>query len=121
MKHFGKIDRKDVVDSKTYARYVQQKLGVPYPTVKNLVILNKAIKDIFEEYPHINYDTLCNLVDWAKAKNKKFAETYSLVSMYRYAWKDGFSPQLYQLQHPKTKFQYKTSLQPVSLFLIYAF
>lgn len=107
MKHFGKIDRKDVVDSKTYARYVQQKLGVPYPTVKNLVILNKAIKDIFEEYPHINYDTLCNLVDWAKAKNKKFAETYSLVSMYRYAWKDGFLPELDPVNAELEDFQSK--------------
>lgn len=94
MKYAGMITRENVVDNKTFARYVQQRLGVPYPTTKNLVILNKAVKSFFEEYPHLGYESLCNLVDWAKAKNKRFGDTYVLVNMYRYAWQDGFMPEL---------------------------
>lgn len=107
MKFANKVNREDVVDGKTFARYVQQRLGTPYPTVKNLVILNKAIKDFFESYPHVGYDSLCNMVDWAKAKNKKFAETYSLVSVYRYAWKDGFLPELDPVNVESENFQVK--------------
>lgn len=107
MKFQGMVTRENVVDSKTFARYVQQRLGVPYPTAKNLVILNKAIKSFFEEYPHLGYESLCNLVDWAKARNKRFADTYVLVNMYRFAWQDGFLPELDPIDFEAQSFQEK--------------
>lgn len=91
---FGVMTKEEVKDPKSYANYVQQNIGTPYPTVKQMVILRKNIKSLFDQYPDADYGTLVRLVEWAKAKNKKFAHSYALVASFRYAWKDGYLPEL---------------------------
>lgn len=85
---------KHVVDAKTFAVYTQQRLGVPTPTIANLVILRKRIKGLFAEYPQMDYGSLCKIVEWAKGKRKRYSQTYQVVAAFRYAWKDGYLPEL---------------------------
>lgn len=91
---YGIMKKEEVVDSKTLAQYVQQKLGTPYPTTQGMIVLRKNIKVIFKLYPDADYQTLVKVVDWAKAKGKKFAHCHNLVAAYRYAWRDGYLPEL---------------------------
>lgn len=91
---FGVIKKEQVTDPKSYANYVQQNLGTPYPNTKQLIILRKNIKQLFELYPEADYTTLIKMVEWAKSKKKKFAHSYALVASYRYAWRDGYLPEL---------------------------
>jgi hypothetical protein len=91
---FGIMTKDQVTDPKSYANYVQQNLGTPFPTGKQMVILRKTIKDFFKAYPDADYGTLIRLVEWAKARKKKYAHCYALVSSFRYAWSDGYLPEL---------------------------
>lgn len=90
----GMMSPQDVVDAKSFANFAQQKLGIPYPTQKSIAVLNKALKEFFAQYPQADYSTMCRLVEWAISKKKRFAHTYSLVYAFRYAYKDGYLPEL---------------------------
>lgn len=93
-KFIGLYAPHEVVDAKSFASYAQQRLGIPYPTRKSIAVLNKALKEFFAQYPQADYGTMCRLVEWAIAKRKRFAHTYSLVYAFRYAYKDGYLPEL---------------------------
>lgn len=92
--YFGYLSTSQVNDAKTFARYCQQEVGIPYATQANMVILRRHIKGFFEHYPQADYRTLCKLIDWAKARNKRFTAPHILVTAFRSAWKDGFLPEL---------------------------
>jgi hypothetical protein len=77
----------DVDDAKTYASFVQQKLGVPC-SGNNLAVLRKKSKEVFEKYPGCDWKTLCQLVDWARARKKRPPSAWHLVSWFPYAWAD---------------------------------
>lgn len=91
---YGVMKASDVTDAKTLAQFYQQKLGTPYPTTQGLILLRKQIKMIFQVYPDADYQTLVKMVEWAKAKGRKYAHCHTLVSHYRYAWRDGYLPEL---------------------------
>lgn len=84
----------DVNDPKSFAEYAQQKLGIPYPTGKSIAILKKALREFFEHYPQADYNTMCRVVEWAKTKKKRYAQVYQLVYAFRYAYQDGYLPEL---------------------------
>ncbi len=90
----GYMPPTEVVDAKSFAAYCQQEIGTPYPTTKSIAALRRNIKGLFTQYPQANYTTLCKIVDWAKARDKRVANSHNLVMMFRYAWKDGFLPEL---------------------------
>lgn len=90
----GYMSPAEVTNNRNFASYCQQELGIPYPSVPNLAKLGKNIKQIFAAYPDANFFTLCRIVDWAKARNKRYAHPHILVMQLRYAWADGYLPEL---------------------------
>ncbi len=81
--------RSDVVDAPTFAFYVQQEIGVPIPyTQREWLALRAALKKFFATYPDANFDTLCDIVAWARAKKRHPNHCYALFSLYRYAVAD---------------------------------
>jgi hypothetical protein len=90
----GLVGVQDVNDPVTFAQYVQQRLGTPYPNYKQLPVLRKTIKTFFEAYPNADYGTLVRLTNWARDKKKRPAHSYQLIGMVRYAWSDGALPEL---------------------------
>jgi hypothetical protein len=85
----------DVVDSSSFARYAQQRIGTPMPTSsRDFSILNAKLRDCFVCEPLVTWDSLASLVDWARAKHRRTASAWGLLGLVRYAWKDGILPEL---------------------------
>lgn len=91
---FGYLPPSEVKDSKSFATYCQQELGTPFPSQKNMPALRRQIKEFFERYPNADYYSLCRIVDWAKSRKKRLAHAHVVVASFRYAWADGFLPEL---------------------------
>lgn len=88
------LTQEDVVDYKTFARYCSQQTGTPYPTGKQIAILRKNIKELFEQYPSMDYHSLCRIVEWSKAKHKRYATPGGMLGGgMRFAWRDGYLPE----------------------------
>lgn len=77
-----------------FAGYASQTIGIPTPTIKDMTILRKKCKEFFAEYPHCDWYTMCRIVQWAKARKKRFARVWMLVARYREAWSANFIPEL---------------------------
>src|SRR5690606_16911809 len=89
------LSASDVVDANSFAQYCQQETGIPLLRGRKIIALRKEIKIFFDTYPHATYFTLCRLVDWAKAKKKRYADASNLLSKgFRLAWVDGYLPEL---------------------------
>jgi hypothetical protein len=77
-----------------FAEFVQQKLGVPWPTQKDLAILRKKITEFFEHYPKLTYFTLCRVVEWCRSRHRRYDRVWKVIDAFRYAWTDGVLPEL---------------------------
>jgi len=88
------VTRQEVDSPESFAMFVQQKLGTPYPTMKEMNILRKYLKEFFTTYPDLNYSVLVKIVDWCKAKKRRPAHSYQVITYLRYAWRDGAIPDL---------------------------
>lgn len=89
------IQRGSVVDSKTFAQYAHQQVGVPNPTGKDIAALNGYLKKFWERYPGANWETLCKVVDWSKNNNSKYYSPMALVENgHKIAWLRGYLPEL---------------------------
>lgn len=77
-----------------YANYMQQKLGVPYPTVKDMIVLRKKIKALFEQYPNADWKTLCKIVDYCKSVRYRPNRAWAVLDKHREAWAAGFVPEM---------------------------
>lgn len=77
-----------------YANYIEQVLGVGFPTKKDLIILRHRVKQILDYYPQANWYTLCRLVAWLKKKKRKFVRVYCVVDNFREAMAAGALPEL---------------------------
>lgn len=77
-----------------FAEYVQQKLGVPWPTQKDFTILRHKITEFFEHYPKCTYYTLCRVVEWARSRRRRYDRVWKVIDAFRYAWIDGVLPEL---------------------------
>lgn len=102
----GLLDRvgaADVTDTKSYARFVQQHVGVPYCTKGDVVALNKAISEFKERYPHLAekpWPTLVRAAMWCRSKKKRPAKIAAIVNtMLSWAWADGALPELDPRHH----------------------
>lgn len=80
--------------NKAFANYVQQTLGVPYPTIKDMTILRKKTKLFFQNVPDADWKTLCKVVQWAKARKRRPPRVFMVVEMFRDAWAAGYLPEL---------------------------
>lgn len=79
----------DVKDGKTFARFVQQRYGTPYPTHKSLAILNRQAKALFKEHPDCNWRTLVEVAQYCHGKKRRMPEAYFYVNQFRWAYADG--------------------------------
>jgi hypothetical protein len=69
-------------------------LGTPYPTGKQMAILKRQLKDLFANNKNASYATLVRTVEWCKARKKRPPHSYTLIAWIRYAWADGYLPEL---------------------------
>lgn len=76
------------------ANYIEQILGVGFPTKKDLTILRKRINEIFARYPHADYQTMCRIVQFNKRKKRKFTRVYTVIDSFRDAMVAGWLPEL---------------------------
>lgn len=88
LNYVSPLDAEDVVDETSFFVYAHQKLGVPYPRSKEISKVRKQLNLFFEAYPQASYNTLTDVVDWAKIRRKHF-DMCGLVSAYRWAYEDG--------------------------------
>lgn len=77
-----------------FANYIEQLLGVGFPTKKDLIILRRRVNELLGYYPEADYHTMCRLVKWLKAKKQKFARVYCVVDHFREAMAAGALPEL---------------------------
>lgn len=77
-----------------FAAYCQQSMGVPWATHKDMAILRKRIKELFEYYPRADFFTLCRVAAWCKARRKRCSRVYQVVDKFRDAYEDGALPEL---------------------------
>lgn len=83
-----------MVDARSFADYVRQILGTPTSTIKDFVMLQKKLKEHQEAWPNADWQTLVRTVDWAKARKKRPTRSWLLVEWVRFAWADGYLPEL---------------------------
>lgn len=88
----------DVHDARSFSEYVQQHCGTPYCRNKDMMLLNKAIKEFKERYPHLAdnpWPTLCRAAMWVRSERKRPNNVSFLVqTMLPWAWSDGALPEL---------------------------
>lgn len=88
------IERHEVVDAVTFGDYVHERLGVPYPGFKALAILRKKSKLFLQQNPRADWQTFVRVADWARAKKKHPADVWWLIDATKYAFADGYLPEL---------------------------
>lgn len=76
------------------ANYIEQILGVGFPTKNDLLILRRRVNEIFEHYPKANYQTMCRIVQYNKQIKRKFARVYTVIDSFREAKAAGWLPEL---------------------------
>lgn len=91
---FGYMKATEVKDARTYANFIQQELGTPYPSTKTLPMLSRNCKDFFEQYPQANWMTLVRVVEFCRARKKRPAHAHGVLGQVRYAYSAGFLPEL---------------------------
>lgn len=79
---------------KAFADYCQQTIGTPWPTLKDMIVLRRKIKDFFALYPQCNYVSLCRVAQWARSHKKRPTRAWLIMDMFREAWRDGYLPEL---------------------------
>jgi hypothetical protein len=77
-----------------FAEYAQQRLGVPWPTQKDLNILRAKIGEFFRHYNKVTYYTLCRVVDWCRARRRRFGRVWMVIGEFRNAFAAGALPEL---------------------------
>lgn len=77
-----------------FAEYAQQRLGIPWPTQKDIIVLRRGVKDVFANCPGTDWYSICRLVDWASARNRRYKRVWALVHDFRDAWHDHYLPEL---------------------------
>lgn len=91
---FGYMNSAEVVNAKTFAGYVQQQLGTPYPAGYRIAALNKNINEFFTQYPAADYNTLVRTVEFCKARKKRPANATGVLAQIRFAFAAGYLPEL---------------------------
>jgi hypothetical protein len=92
--YFHFLEASEVSTAETFGRFCQQRMGLPYPTTKNLVILKRQAKAFFKENPNTDWQTLVRTFDWCVNHNRRYAEAYGVFNAVKYAWRDGYLPEL---------------------------
>jgi hypothetical protein len=84
----------EVVDVCTFAAYSQQQLGTAPAIGKDLKRLSGELAAFWEGNPQADWMTLVRTVAWVKAKKRRLANAGSVLRHVRFAYQDGFLPDL---------------------------
>lgn len=98
MKVIGYLSPDEVVDSDSFAQFVQQTCGTPAPSLADIRALQSALKKFFERDPRYDWKVLCRTVQWARSKKKRPAKAINILGMVPYAFEDGAIPELDPIQ-----------------------
>jgi hypothetical protein len=82
-----------------WAEYVQQTMGVPYPTIRDMTVLRRKITDFFDHHPQADFYTLCRVAGWCRSRNRRFQRIWMVVDAFRDAYVAGALPELQPVQH----------------------
>lgn len=82
-------EQHEVVDHLTFYHWARSITGMPSATIKDIGLLQKTAKKFFEENPGTDWQTLCKVVLWCKAKRIRCKAVWGYVMQYSKAWADG--------------------------------
>jgi hypothetical protein len=91
---FSIIRPESVVDMDSAEQFIKQQIGIGYVTQKDGVIFRKKVTDMFKNYPGSSWQTLVRTTEWAKSRRKRYARLHELVEAVRFAYADGYLPEL---------------------------
>lgn len=77
-----------------FSEYVQQLLGIPWPTRTDIVTLRRKAEEFFSHYPRLNWYTLCRVAQWCRAKGRRFARVWEVIDAFRGAYVAGALPEM---------------------------
>lgn len=86
MSFLDPVKSSEVVNAVTLCNWAQANHGVPSPTIKDLTILNKKARELFEEVPGSDWQTIVQVVKWCHENKRRYARVWSYVNAYRHAW-----------------------------------
>lgn len=84
----------DVTDARSFAAYAQQCLGTPEPRGRDIALLQRKLNDFFLATPRATWLTLAHTVEWCRARKRRSATAWGVISHVRWAWSDGLLPEL---------------------------
>lgn len=84
----------DVHDADTFAEYCQQRIGVPWPTSKDKVVLRKKVNELFDRFPDLTWASMCRIADYVRSRHARPPRVWMVVESFRDAWSKGFLPEL---------------------------
>ena len=79
----------EVRNARTLCGWATAAYGVPPPTQKDIQILNKKARDLFEAAPGTDWQTIVRVVKWCHQHKRRYGRIWSYVGQYRFAWADG--------------------------------
>lgn len=74
--------------------YMQQTLGIAFPTMSDLAGIRKIANEIAKTYPQASTNTLCRVVQFAKAKKRRPMKGSQVMGMWREAMSAGYLNEL---------------------------
>jgi hypothetical protein len=74
--------------------YMQQLLGIAFPTIADISGMRKFANEIHENYPGASVNTLCRVVQYAKAKRRRPTKGSQVMGMWREAMAAGYLSEL---------------------------
>lgn len=83
-----------------FAQYLQQTLGVMWPTQGDINILRKKVNEFFDRYPQADFFTLCRVAVWCKGAGSargryRFERVWQIMDIpVRKAWAARVIPEL---------------------------
>lgn len=86
----------EVKDALSLCRWASSAYGVPPPTKTDIMTLNKKARELFEQNPGTDWQTIVMVVKWSHSKKRRFGRIWAYLGQYRFAWADGvfdFVPQ----------------------------
>lgn len=74
--------------------YMQQLLGIAFPTMSDLAAIRKHTNEIADYYPSATVATLCRVVQYAKSKKRRPTRGAQVMGMWREAMAAGYLNEL---------------------------
>lgn len=85
----------DVTDVHSFAEYCEQRLGCPWPTYKDKILLQKKCNDLFKRYPdRVTWQTMVRVANWMRSRKWRPARVWMVAEAFREAWSAGALPEL---------------------------